>query len=95
MPNGALQCITDRIHCCSNQNPRLGEWYLNRSLVQGTPSTIAFYRSRGINGQVSLNRPNDMILSPTGQYCCEVANAADTNQTLCVTIGKIFANHDQ
>ena len=36
-PNGALQCITDRVICCLSQNPRLGEWYLpNGELVHGT-----------------------------------------------------------
>ena len=87
-PNGALQCITDRIPCCSSQNPRLGEWYLpNRELVQGTTSTTAFYRNRGDNGEVSLNRPNG-VESPTELFCCEVPDATDTNQTLCVNIGK-------
>ena len=88
-PNGALQCITDRIPCCFSQSSRHGEWYLpNRAaLVQGTTSTTAFYRSRGDNGDVSLNRPSD-VMSPNGKYCCEVSDATDTNQILCVNIGK-------
>ena len=87
-PNGALQCITDRTPCCLNQNPRHGEWYLpNGALVQGTASTTAFYRNRGDNGEVSLNRPSD-VMSPIGQFCCEVPDATDTNQTLCVNIGE-------
>ena len=89
IPNGALQCITDKIPCCLSQNPRLGEWYLpNRNLVRGTTPPTVFYRNRGDNGQVSLNRPSD-IMSPTGQFCCEVPDATDTNQTLCVYVGEL------
>ena len=87
-PNGALQCITDNRRCCIG-NPRLGEWYQpNGALVQGTTSTTAFYRTRGDNGDVSLKRPSD-VKSPTGQFCCEVPDATNTNQTLCVNIGML------
>ena len=90
-PNGALQCITDKLRCCS-QNPRLGEWYLpNRELVQGSASTVAFYRNRGNNGEVFLNRPSG-VGSPTGLFCCEVPDAISTNQTLCVIVGKHLIN---
>ena len=88
-PNGALQCITDRIPCCFSQSPRHGEWYLpNGELVQGATSTTAFYRNRRDNGEVSLNRPSN-VMSPSGRFCCEVADATDTNQTLCVNIGML------
>jgi hypothetical protein len=87
-PNGALQCITDQLLCC-NRNPRRGEWYQpNGALVQGTTSTTAFYRTRGDNGEVSLNRPSG-VESPTGRFCCEVPDATNTNQTLCVFIGML------
>ena len=89
-PNSALQCITDRIPCCFSQDPRHGEWYLpNGQLVQGTTSTTAFYRDRGDNGEVSLNRPSD-VESPIGLFCCEVPDATNTNQTLCVNIGELL-----
>ena len=91
-PSGALQCITDKFPCCMSQDPQHGEWYLpNGELVHGivNTSTTALYRSRGDNGEVSLNRPSN-IISPTGRYCCAVANAANINQTLCVIIGKVF-----
>ena len=85
-PNGALQCITDRM----SPNPS-GEWYLpNRALVmQGSTSSIAFYTIRGSNGEVFLNRPSD-VMSPTGLFCCEAADATNTNQTVCVNIGKLL-----
>ena len=91
-PSGALQCITDNLRCCS-QNPALGEWYQpNGALVQGTTSTMAFYRTRGANGEVSLNRPSD-VESPTGQFCCEVPDTTNTNQTLCVNIGMLHVDY--
>lgn len=92
IPNGALQCITDKVPCCSSQNPRLGEWYLpNSTLVRGATSIREFYRDRGDYGNVSLSRPRDVV-SPTGKFCCEVPDAADTNQTLCVNIGELPPN---
>ena len=89
-PNGALQCITDHLSCCNQMNPqRRGEWYLpNGALVQGTTSTTAFYRNRGDNGEVFLSRPSG-VESPTGLFCCEVPDATNTNQTLCVNIGML------
>ena len=88
-PNGALQCITDRIPCCFSPDHRHGKWHLpNGELVQGTTSNTVFYSNRGDNGEVSLNRPGD-VMSPIGRFCCEVADAADINQTLCVNIGMI------
>ena len=88
-PNSSLQCITDRNPCCLNQDPRVGEWYLpHGELVQGTFSTTEFYSTRGDDGDVSLNRPSEVI-SPTGRFCCKVADATSMNQTLCVIIGKI------
>jgi hypothetical protein len=87
-PNGALQCITDNLRCC-HRNPRLGEWYQpNGSLVQGTSSTTTFYRTRGDNGEVSLNRPSG-VESSTGRFCCEVPDATSKNQTLCVNFGML------
>ena len=36
---------------------------------------------------VQLNRPSD-IMTPTGKFCCEVPDATDTVQTLCMNVGK-------
>ena len=86
-PNGALQCVTDKTPCCS-QSPGHGAWiFPNGTLVQESTSTMAFYRDRGDNGEVFLNRPND-VMAPTGLFCCRVPDATGTNQTLCVNIGK-------
>ena len=87
-PIAALQCITDRNPCCASQNPRLGEWYLpSGEIVQERTSITEFYRNRGDNGGVFLNRPS-VTMSPAGQFCCEVADATSRNQTVCVNIGK-------
>ena len=55
-------------------------------------SDVEFYRNRGDNGQVYLNRPtnnNITTMSPTGRFCCEVSDATGIHQTLCVVIGKL------
>lgn len=90
--NSALKCITDKSPCCYSQNPRSGEWYLpSGMLVPGTQSLtdMTFYRHRGDNGEVFLNRPTNVSVSPTGRFCCEVPDATNINQTLCVIIGKL------
>ena len=56
--------------------------------MQDSTSTITFYRTRGANGEVFLNRPSG-VESPIGRFCCEVPDAANTNQTLCVNIGML------
>ena len=55
---------------------------------------INFYRSRGDNGEVFLNQHSDFeSLIIIGLFCCEVPNAVDINQTLCVVIGNaIFSS---
>ena len=88
-PNSSLQCIIDRNSCCFSQDPRVGEWYLpSGELVQGTVSTTEFYRNRGDDGSVFLNRPSE-ITSPTGQFCCKITDTNNMNQTLCVIIGEL------
>ena len=57
--------------------------------IQGVNSPAVFYRNRRDNGEVSLNRPSG-VMSPTGQFCCQVPDAVNVTQTLCVTIGKFF-----
>ena len=87
-PNSALQCITDRKPCCFSRDPQLGWWYRpDGTLVHWNRSDVVIYGSRGDNGEVYLNRPNNVTLSSAGRFCCVVPDATDTNQTLCVTIG--------
>ena len=54
-----------------------------------TESDMEFYRNRDNNGRVYLNRRTITATTPVGRYCCEVSDAANVNQTLCVFIGKL------
>ena len=90
--NNGLQCVTNRRPCCSSRPTRAGEWYFpgDGGVVPriGSGDTMAtdFYRNRGDNGTVNLNRLNDVVM-PTGQFCCEIPDATDTNVTVCAEIG--------
>ena len=52
--------------------------------IEGTGSAI--YRNRGDEGQVRLNRRNDVIY-PIGVYHCEIPDAQESNVYLSVHIG--------
>ena len=54
-----------------------------------TESDMEFYRNRENNGRVYLNRRTITAMTPVGHFCCEVPDAANVNQTLCVFIGKL------
>ena len=59
----------------------------------GSESDLEFYRNRGDNGQVYLNRPtnnNITAVTPIGRFCCEVPDTTGINQILCVLIGKLY-----
>ena len=92
-PNGALQCITDRKPCCLSL--RYGVWHLPNGMHVptrgfGSESDLEFYRNREDNGKVYLNCPaNNSItaMTPVGQFCCEVSDATNTTQILCILIG--------
>ena len=87
--NSALQRVTDKMPCCRRPN-RVGEWYLpnNEGLVPVWGGATSFYRNRGSNGSVNLNRLHSRVLSPSGSFCCVVPDALDVDQTLCANIGK-------
>ena len=87
--NNGLQCVTDRIPCC--RISRTGEWYFPGS--GGTVPTFGsnpttFYRNRGDDGTVNLNRLNNDVMMPTGQFCCVVPDATDVNQMACAIISE-------
>ena len=88
-PPNSLQCITDRRHCCKS-NARAGEWYFpNASYVPIFADSGTYYRTRGDDGSVHLNRRND---SETGLFCCVVPDAIDNTQTVCANIGEFLQN---
>ena len=84
--NNGLQCITDRRPCCKIN--RAGEWFFpNGSVVPTQGVATTYYRNRGDDGTVNLNRVNSDVTMPTGEFCCVVTDATDAVQTLCVNIG--------
>ena len=87
-----FQCITDKRPCCYSPDPiRFGEWYFpNSTAVPIQNMATTFYRNRGDDGTVSLTRLNHDVMMPTGLFCCEVPDASDVNQTLCINIGKFM-----
>ena len=87
--NNGLQCITDRRPCCAAQ-PRQGEWFFpNGSNVPGVAQNpTSFYRNRGDDGTVNLNRLNSDVMMPTGSFCCVVSDNTSVDQTVCANIGK-------
>ena len=87
--NTGLQCITDRRPCCLGA--RVGQWNFpdgTRVPVRGEGANMAtaFYRNRGDDGTVNLNRLNNVIM-PTGLFCCEVPDVTGVDQTVCADIG--------
>ena len=87
-PNNGLQCITDKMPCCVDES-KAGEWYFPDSggMVPIRSSAATFYRNRGGDGTVNLNRLNNNITMPTGRFCCEVADATDSIVTVCAITG--------
>ena len=88
--NKGLQCITDKRPCCAALSNRFGEWlFPSGDNVPGTAKNpTTFYRNRGDDGTVNLNRLNSSIMMPTGRFCCVVPDDTSTDVTLCVQIGK-------
>jgi hypothetical protein len=88
--NGGLQCITDRMPCCGTTPNRAGQWYMytpDRTMVPVQSTAVSFYRNRGIDGTVNLNRVSGVTM-PTGLFCCEVPDATSVMQKLCASICK-------
>ena len=85
--NNGLQCITDRMPCCRDAH-KAGEWFFpSGSVVPIGGVATTFYRNRGDDGTVNLNRVNNDVMMPTGRFCCVVPDATGADQTLCVNIG--------
>ena len=93
--NNGLQCITDKRNCCrvENDNIRIGEWYFpNGTAVPILSMATTFFRNRGDNDStVNLNRISSSdVMSPTGNFCCQVPNSTDRNQTVCANISEFL-----
>ena len=84
--NSALICQTDLRPCCRSSGFRAGEWYYPNGtvvLIEGTGES--FYRNRGDDGTVRLNR-RYYVNYPTGTYRCEIPDASNTIRTLHIRI---------
>ena len=86
-----LTCVTPKRPCCKTSPDRFGEWfYPNRSAVSIDESGNSFYADRGDDGTVHLHRRGITALSAAmGQYCCEIPNTNDVNNTLCIHFSKL------
>ena len=82
----AILCTTNRSPCC--RSPNRGEWYYpSGSIVPNNAAGEDFYRGRGSEQTIRLNRRNN-AQSPTGSFCCELPDNSDVNHILCVSLGK-------
>ena len=91
--NTGLQCITDRRPCCAAPGTRTGVWlFPDGTLVPLQSSATTFYRNRGDDGTVNLNRLNTGVMMPTGLFCCEVPGALNIIHRLCANVGELDIN---
>ena len=83
----AILCTTNKSPCCSSPPNRFGFWYYpDGSLVPNNAAGHDFYRGRGDNQTIYLNRRNN-VQSPSGLFCCKLPNSSDVNQTFCFVLG--------
>jgi hypothetical protein len=74
--------------CCAEFEGRAGEWFFpDGTAVPRQDGAMIFYRNRGDDGTVSLNRLSG-IMRPTGPFCCEVPDAMGIIDSVCANIGK-------
>ena len=82
----ALICQTDLRPCCKYSTFRAGEWYYpNGEVVPIEGKKRDFYRNRGDDGTVRLNRRNNATY-PNGIYRCEIPDHRGINQTLHIDL---------
>ena len=64
----------------------MGEWYYpnNMSAVRTEGEGGSFYRDRGPS-VVRLHRRYNITM-PTGEFCCEVLDANEVDQRICITV---------
>ena len=73
--------------CCASR--AAGEWlFPDGEMVPIQSYSASFYRNRGEDGTVNLNRLNNDVMMPTGKFCCVVPDATRINQRVCAYIGK-------
>ena len=86
----ALQCTTDKVTCCTNQNgeTRDGQFYFPDGTQVPTmgDATGAYYRLRH-SQSISLNRRSNIPTQPIGEFRCEIPDASETTVNLFINIG--------
>ena len=80
----ALICRTTLRPCCNTLPNRYGEWYYpNGTIVPTSGAGYDYYRSRGDDGTVRLNRRNSAA-SPSAVFYCQLPDSNGNTQTLYV-----------
>ena len=75
--------------CCETEPNNSGEWYFpHETTVPIQDRAVSFYRNRGGDGTVNLNRVASDVILPNGLFCCVIPDATDTLQRVCATISK-------
>ena len=79
---GSLLCMTNNTDCCVNK----GEWYYpnNMSTVRTREEGDSFYSDGGLS-VVRLHRRHNVTM-PTGEFCCEVPDANEVDQMICIMV---------
>ena len=89
----ALQCTTNKVTCCSNQNNeiRAGQFYFpdDTQVPVWVDATSPYYRTRG-SMMIALNRRSNIPTQPTGQFHCEIPDASGTTVNLFINIGRLY-----
>ena len=81
-----LVCTTTFRPCCSTPPDRHGEWYYpNGTVVPSSDTGWDFYRGRGDDGTVHLNRKSNATI-PLGDFYCEIPDSIGVNQTLSIQV---------
>ena len=84
--NASVLCVTNKTDCCRyDDGGAVGEWYFpDRTNVDIEGNGGSFYRNRD-QRVVRLHRRHNAMM-PTGPFCCEVPDANNMNQRLCIIV---------
>ena len=75
-----LICTTTFSPCCATLPNRYGEWYYpDGTKVPNSDAGQGFYRGRGDDGTVRLNRRNNALSPPLGTFYCELPLDSPSN----------------
>ena len=82
---GALLCKTNHPNCCGTRPNRFGQFfYPNGRQVPIRVQNEDFYRNRG-EQRIRLNR-KEGVISPIGEFRCEIPDANGVMRSVYITI---------